>query len=268
MENQPICNNLSQSSIRATSQENSEPPETNPHQNDSADQDSVAEVTQWSRSHRYPHRRTAGRSRAKSSEFLQREALTRSRIERTNGATDTSNTQTYTCELTPTGPRADSTSSCPTEPSGLAGSLENGNAVVVTGEHIQKWTKERGSQYLMSRRTTFETKLQHYGTMPVPNCMREELERPTPRAKTLKRLYKYYRREIPKPIPLLWDGNEFLRVRCRYSKTLRSKFFEWRMNWLRREIREVWKNKGGKEDDRDLDDSSEKDKPSGSVICC
>ena len=265
MENQPICNNFSQPSIRATSQENSEPPETNPHQNDSADQGSVAEVTQWSRSRRYPRRR---RSRAESLGSLRREALTRSRIERTNDTTDTSNIQTYTCEPTPTGPRADSTSSCPTESSGLAGSLKNKNAVVVTGGHIQEWTKERGSQYLVSQRTTFETKLQHYGTMPVPNCMREELERPTPRAKTLKRLYKYYRREIPKPIPLLWDGNELLRAGCRYSKTLRPKFFEWWMKWLRREIREVWKNKGAKEDDRDLDDSLEKDKPSGSVICC
>lgn len=246
------CNNFPQLSIRATGQKNSKLPETNPHQNDSADQDSVAEITQWSRSRRYPRRR---RSRAESLESLRRKALTRSRIERTNDTTDTSNIQTYTCEPIPTRPKADSASSCPTELSGPAGFLENENAVVATGEHIQEWTKERGSQYLMSQRTAFETKLRRYGTMPVPSRMREELERPTPCAKTLERLYKYYRREIPKPIPLLWDRNEFLRVRCKYSKTLRSELFEWWMKRLRKEIRKVWENKGDKEDGRDPRDS-------------
>lgn len=270
MENQPICNNSSQLSRRATGRKKSKPPETNSHRNDSADQDPVVEITQWRRSRRHPSRRTT-RSRVESPESLRREVLTRCRIESMNDTTDTSNILTYTCEPIPTRPRADSASSCPTEPSGLAGFLENENAVVVTREHTREWTKERGSQHLTTQRTTFETELQHYGTMPVPNCMRVELERQTPHAKTLKRLYKYYGRKIPKPIPLLWDKNELQRVRWDYTRMLRYKespwVFDFRMKRLKREIKKVWENKGGKEDDRDLDHNLEEDKNSGSVIC-
>ena len=124
----------------------------------------------------------------------------------------------------------------------------------------------------MMQRTTFETKLKHYDTVPVPDCMREELERPTPSARVLKRLYKYYNRKIPKPIPLLRDENELSRVRFEYTRMLKYRespwVFDFKMKRLKREIKEVWENKGGKEDDKHLDDNAEEDKHSGSVICC
>lgn len=260
MENQPICNNSSQLSGRATGQKNSKPPETNPHRNDSADQDSVAEITQWRRSRRHPHCRTAGRPRVETPGSLRREALKRSRTKRIDDTTNTSNIQINTCEPIPTKPRADSVSSCPTEPSGLVGFPENENAVVATRENTQKWTKERGRRHLRREREAFETKLEYYDTMPVPDCMRVELERRTPRAGTLKNLYKYYVRKIPKP-----------RVRRIYTGMMRCREHPWtydyRMRRLKREIKEVWKNsrKGG---DRDLGDNAGEDKHSGSVIRC
>jgi hypothetical protein len=191
MKNQPIRSNSSQLSGRATGQKNSKPPETNPHRNDSADQDSVAEITQWCRSRKHLRRRTAGRPRVEIPGSLRRELLERCRKKRMNDTTNTSNIQTNTCEPIPTEPGADSVSSCPTEPSGLAGFPENKNAVVATRENTQKWTKARSRRHLRIQRKAFETKLEYYGTMPVPNCMRVELERRTPRAGTLKNLYKY-----------------------------------------------------------------------------
>jgi len=119
MKNQPIRSNSSQLSRRATGQKNSKPPETNPHRNDSADQDSVAEITQWRRSRRHPSRRTAGRPSVEISGSLRRKVLKRCRKKRMNDTTNTSNIQTNTCEPIPTEPRADSVSSCPTEPQAL-----------------------------------------------------------------------------------------------------------------------------------------------------
>ncbi|OCK89517.1 uncharacterized protein K441DRAFT_279272 [Cenococcum geophilum 1.58] len=229
MENQPIC-------------KNSKPPETNPHRNDSADQDSVAEITQWRRSRRHTRRRTARRPSVEIPGFLRREVLERNRMERMNDTTDTSNIQTNTCEPIPTKPRVDSVSSCPTEPSGLTGFPENENAVVAR-ENTRKWTKERGRRYLRTQRKAFETELAYYDTMPVPDCMRVELERPTPRANTLKNLYKYYYRKIPRP-----------GARRTYTKMMDSWLSVYRMRRLRRQIKEVWEDKDGEEDDEDLDD--------------
>lgn len=163
-----------------------------------------------------------------------------------NNTTNTSNIQTNTCEPIPTEPGADSTSSCPTEPSSLAGFPENENAVVATGKSTQKWTKARSRRHLRDQRKAFETKLEYYDTMPVPNCMRVELERPTPHAKTLRDLYKYYYRKIPKP-----------GVRRRYTETMYPWISDHRMRMLKTEIKEVWEDKDGKEDDEDKDGDDE-----------
>ena len=255
MKNQPIRSSSSQLSGRATGQKNSKQPEKNPHRNDSADQDSVAEITQWRRSRRHPSRRTAGRPSVKISGSLRREVLERCLEKKINGTTKTSNIQTNTCEPIPTEPRADSVSSCPTESSGLAGFPENENAVVATRKNTRKWTKERGMRHLRSQRKAFETELECYGTMPVPNCMRVELERRTPRAETLKNLYKYYDRKIPKPgVGRVYRGSSW-------------KYHDYWMGRLKSEIEEVRKNKRRKGGDRDLGDNSGEDKQSGSVIC-
>ena len=89
--------------------------------------------------------------------------------------------------------------------------------------------------------------------MPVPNCMRVELERRTPRAGTLKNLYKYYYRKIPKP-----------GVRRRYTESMYPWLSDYRMRMLKREIKEVWEDEDGKEDEEnDEDDEDEEDLDDG-----